>query len=76
MPHLAAWRHERDGLSAARRERSKGRAVMGAELGEVEAKLGASERERATLAKTLAGSVVIVGLACYAVIGGKPWLCR
>jgi hypothetical protein len=54
----------------------KARAEMGAKVTELEANFDASERERATLAKTRAGSVVIVGLACYAVEGGKRWLRR
>jgi hypothetical protein len=56
----AAWnaaqdaiKTERDGLSAARRELEKERAEMASEIVELEAKLDASEGERASLAATL-----------------------
>jgi colicin import membrane protein len=56
----AAWnaaqeaiKTERDGLTAARRELEKERAEMAQEIVELEAKLDASEGERASLAATL-----------------------
>jgi hypothetical protein len=47
-------RTERDGLSAARREMDTKRAEIAAEISELEATFDASERERASPAKTRA----------------------
>jgi hypothetical protein len=54
-PAQDATRTERDGLSAARREMDAKRADIGVEISELEATFDASERERASPAKTRAG---------------------